>query len=101
MLNDTDGNRSRFDTLLARMLGRASLIGKSVRQLLLRCRGPRNKSGVTKKEVKGCAYPRLFISGWICWPNASTPSIKSSNVSSTPPVLGTSAISSNIRATLA
>ncbi len=44
---------------------------------------------------------RLFISGWIRVPKFSTPSRKSSKVSSTPPVLGTSAISSSIRATLA
>lgn len=44
--------------------------------------------------------PRLFISGWMRVPKASTPSTKSSNVSSTPPVFGTSAISSSMRATL-
>jgi Domain of unknown function (DUF4272) len=43
---------------------------------------------------------RLFISGWIFVPKSSTPCTKSSKVSSTPAVPGTSAISSIMRATL-
>ncbi len=46
-------------------------------------------------------YCRLFINGWIFVPKSSTPWMKSSNVSSTPPVFGTSAISSSMRAMLA
>ena len=44
---------------------------------------------------------RLRISGWMRVPKFSTPSRKSSKVSSTPPVFGTAAISSSMRATLA
>ena len=43
---------------------------------------------------------RLFISGWILVPKSSTPCTKSSKVSSTPAVPGTSAISSIMRAML-
>ena len=41
---------------------------------------------------------RLFISGWMCWPNCSTPITKSSNTIMMPLVAVTVAISSSMRA---
>lgn len=59
------------------------------------------RSGSTCEGTGLCTCTRLFISGWMRSPKASTPSTKSSKVKSTPSVPGTSATSSSMRATLA
>jgi hypothetical protein len=59
------------------------------------------RSGSTCEGTGLCTCARLFMSGWMRSPKASTPCTKSSKVSSTPSVPGTSATSSSMRATLA